>query len=87
MQVGGVDNFCWPSIQYDPVGNPDGRYKAAQLVRACWGLKDACLALGVPLLSGKDSMYVDGMIPGRHGLARRISGTAHHDVYRHRPGA
>ena len=74
MQVGGVDNFCWPSIQYDPQSNPDGRYKAAQLVRACWGLKDACLALGVPLLSGKDSMYVDGMIPGRHGLARRISG-------------
>ena len=74
MQVGGVDNFCWPSIQYGPVANPDGRYKAAQLVRACWGLKDACLALGIPLLSGKDSMYVDGMIPGRHGLARRISG-------------
>jgi phosphoribosylformylglycinamidine synthase II len=70
-QVGGVDNFCWPSIQYDPVGNPDGRYKAAQLVRACWGLKDACLALGIPLLSGKDSMYVDGMIKGRHGLAKR----------------
>ncbi len=74
LQVGGVDNFCWPSIQYDQTANPDGRYKAAQLVRACWGLKDACMALGIPLLSGKDSMYVDGMIPDRHGVARRISG-------------
>ncbi len=73
-EVGGVDNFCWPSIQYDPVANPDGRYKAAQLVRACWALRDACLALGIPLLSGKDSMYVDGMIPDRQGLVRRVSG-------------
>jgi len=73
-QVGGVDNFCWPSIIHDPVGNPDGRYKAAQLVRACWGLKDACLALEVPLLSGKDSMYVDGTLTGIHGLTQRVSG-------------
>ncbi len=73
-QVGGLDNFCWPSIQYHPQDNPDGRYKAAQLVRACWGLRDACLALGVPLLSGKDSMYVDGRLSGRHGLVRRVSG-------------
>ena len=74
LQVGGVDNFCWPTIQYDPKGNPDGRYKAAQLVRACWGLRDACQALGVPLLSGKDSMYVDGRLKGRHGLVQRVSG-------------
>ncbi|MCB2188845.1 MAG: phosphoribosylformylglycinamidine synthase [Deltaproteobacteria bacterium] len=73
-QVGGVDNFCWPSVEHHPVNNPDGDYKAAQLVRACWGLRDACLALGIPLLSGKDSMYVDGMIPDRRGVARRISG-------------
>jgi phosphoribosylformylglycinamidine synthase subunit PurSL len=73
-QVGGVDNFCWPSIIYDPLSNPDGRYKAAQLVRACWGLKDACQALEIPLLSGKDSMYVDGTLAGRHGLSRRVSG-------------
>ncbi|MFZ5586223.1 MAG: AIR synthase-related protein [Thermodesulfobacteriota bacterium] len=73
-QVGGVDNFCWPSIQYDPRENPDGRYKAAQLVRACWALKYACLALGIPLLSGKDSMYVDGKLKSRHGLTRRVSG-------------
>lgn len=73
-QVGGVDNFCWPSIIHDQRDNPDGPYKAAQLVRACWGLKDACLALGIPLLSGKDSMYVDGRLKGRHGLVRRVSG-------------
>ncbi len=74
LQVGGVDNFCWPSIQFDPKENPDGRYKAAQLVRACWGLKAACEALGIPLLSGKDSMYVDGRLKGRHGLVQRVSG-------------
>jgi phosphoribosylformylglycinamidine synthase II len=74
LQVGGLDNFCWPTIQYDAKENPDGRYKAAQLVRACWGLKDACEALGIPLLSGKDSMYVDGRLKGRHGLVQRVSG-------------
>jgi phosphoribosylformylglycinamidine synthase len=73
-QVGGVDNFCWPSIQHDSQDNPDGRYKAAQLVRACWALRDACLALGVPLLSGKDSMYVDGRLRGAHELVQRVSG-------------
>ena len=73
-QVGGVDNFCWPSIIHDPLTNPDGRYKAAQLVRACWGLKDACLGLEIPLLSGKDSMYVDGTLTGRYGCAQRVSG-------------
>jgi phosphoribosylformylglycinamidine synthase len=71
--VGGVDNFCWPSIQYDAVKNPDGRFKAAQLVRACRALKDLCLAYGIPLLSGKDSMYVDGHLPGRYGVTHKIS--------------
>lgn len=73
-QVGGVDNFCWPSIIHDQRDNPDGQYKAAQLVRACWGLRDACRGLGIPLLSGKDSMYVDGRLKGRHGLTQRVSG-------------
>ncbi len=71
--IGGVDNFCWPNIQYDPVLNPDGRFKAAQLVRACRALKDMCLAYGIPLLSGKDSMYVDGHLPGRYGEVHKIS--------------
>ena len=33
-RMGGVDNFCWPEITFDPTKNPDGKYKAAQLVRA-----------------------------------------------------
>ncbi|MGV8075361.1 MAG: AIR synthase-related protein [Syntrophobacteraceae bacterium] len=73
-EIGGVDNFCWPSIQYDPVLNPDGRYKAAQLVRANWALRDMCLAYGIPLLSGKDSMYVDGHLLGRFGERHKVSG-------------
>jgi phosphoribosylformylglycinamidine synthase subunit PurSL len=72
--LGGVDNFCWPSVEYHPDKNPDGKFKAAQLVRACWALKDLCLAYGLPLLSGKDSMYVDGVLPGRFGETHRVSG-------------
>ena len=71
--IGGVDNFCWPTIQYDPIENPDGKYKAAQLVRANWALRDVCTAYGVPLLSGKDSMYVDGYLRGRHGETQKVS--------------
>lgn len=73
-EIGGVDNFCWPSIQFDPVQNPDGRYKAAQLVRANWALRDMCVAYGIPLLSGKDSMYVDGHLAGEFGERHKISG-------------
>lgn len=47
-----VDNFCWP----DPVHDKN---KAAALVRACYGLQDAALALSIPLVSGKDSMKND----------------------------
>jgi phosphoribosylformylglycinamidine synthase len=72
--LGGVDNFCWPSVEFDPGGNPDGKYKAAQLVRACYALRDLCLAYGMPLLSGKDSMYVDGLLPGAFGEMHRVSG-------------
>ena len=72
-QIGGVDNFCWPNIQYDPETNPDGRFKAAQLVRSCMALRDLCLAYGLPLLSGKDSMYVDGHLPGRYGETHKVS--------------
>lgn len=72
--IGGVDNFCWPSIEYHPEGNPDGKFKAGQLVRACWALKDLCQAYQIPLLSGKDSMYVDGIHPGAFGETHRVSG-------------
>jgi phosphoribosylformylglycinamidine synthase len=71
--IGGVDNFCWPNIQYDPEKNPDGKFKAAQLVRACRALREVCLAYGIPLLSGKDSMYVDGHLPGRYGESHKVS--------------
>ncbi len=71
--IGGVDNFCWPTIQYDPIDNPDGKYKAAQLVRANLALRDVCAAYGIPLLSGKDSMYVDGHVRGRYGETRKVS--------------
>jgi phosphoribosylformylglycinamidine synthase len=71
--IGGVDNFCWPNIQFHPEKNPDGKFKAAQLVRACRALKELCLAYGIPLLSGKDSMYVDGHLPGRYGETHKVS--------------
>lgn len=73
-EIGGVDNFCWPSIQYHPESNPDGRYKAAQLVRANWALRDLCRAYSIPLLSGKDSMYVDGYLSGKFGERHKVSG-------------
>ncbi|MCE5334709.1 MAG: phosphoribosylformylglycinamidine synthase [Desulfobacteraceae bacterium] len=73
-EIGGVDNFCWPNIQFDPAQNPDGRFKAAQLVRANWALRDMCLKYGIPLLSGKDSMYVDGHLPGAFGERHKVSG-------------
>ncbi len=56
--IAGLDNFCWP----DPVQSektPDGRHKLAQLVRTCEALHDTCLAYGIPLISGKDSMKND----------------------------
>lgn len=71
--IGGVDNYCWPNIQYDPVGNPDGKFKAAQLVRSCRALKEMCLACEIPLLSGKDSMYVDGHLTGPYGETHKVS--------------
>ena len=71
--LGGVDNFCWPTIQFDAQNNPDGEFKAAQLVRACKALREMCLAMEIPLLSGKDSMYVDGHLPGRYGETHKIS--------------
>jgi phosphoribosylformylglycinamidine synthase len=59
-----LDNFCWP----DPVESsytPDGQYKLAQLVKTCQGLRDACLAYGLPLISGKDSMKNDAVMNGK----------------------
>lgn len=59
-----LDNFCWPDPIQSP-SNPDGEYKLAQLVRACRALREACLAYGLPLVSGKDSMKNDAFAGGR----------------------
>jgi len=72
-QIGGVDNFCWPNIQFHPQNNPDGKLKAAKLVRSCRALRDICLAYEIPLLSGKDSMYVDGHLQGDYGETHKVS--------------
>jgi phosphoribosylformylglycinamidine synthase subunit PurSL len=55
-----VDNFCWP----DPVKDPE---KMGALVRTCFGMQKAALALGAPLVSGKDSMKNDyrGKLQGK----------------------
>lgn len=56
--IAGLDNFCWP----DPVeseNTPDGQYKMAQLVRSNQALYEYCVAYGLPLISGKDSMKND----------------------------
>ncbi|UCG95181.1 MAG: phosphoribosylformylglycinamidine synthase [archaeon] len=72
--IGGIDNFCWPNIQYDPETNPDGKYKAAQLVRSNRALKKYCKEYKIPLLSGKDSMYIDGNLEGEYGENQKVSG-------------
>ncbi len=59
-----LDNFCWPDPIHAP-HNLDGKHKLAQLVRAVRGLRDACLAYGLPLISGKDSMKNDAVIGDR----------------------
>jgi len=71
--IGGVDNFCWPDIQFHPATNPDGRFKAAQLVRSCRALREMCRDYGIPLLTGKDSMYVDGHLTGKFGETHKVS--------------
>jgi phosphoribosylformylglycinamidine synthase len=59
--MAGLDNFCW----CDPVQSektPDGEYKLAQLVRANQALYHYTVALGIPCISGKDSMKNDYQI-------------------------
>jgi phosphoribosylformylglycinamidine synthase subunit PurL len=41
-------------------GNPEKPHIAWQLVRAVHGLRDACLALGVPVVGGNVSLYNEG---------------------------
>ncbi|RMF72744.1 MAG: phosphoribosylformylglycinamidine synthase [Acidobacteria bacterium] len=62
-RIAALDNYCWPDPLPGP-DNPDAEHKLAQLVRASRGLARACLAYGVPLISGKDSMKNDAVIGG-----------------------
>ncbi len=57
-RVAALDNFCWCDPVQSP-SNPDGRHKLAQLVRSCRALFETCVAYGIPLVSGKDSMKND----------------------------
>lgn len=53
-----VDNFCWP----DPMPakhNPDAEEKLGALVSTCHALYAGAKALGMPFISGKDSMKND----------------------------
>jgi phosphoribosylformylglycinamidine synthase len=61
-ELSALDNFCWTDPIYSKE-NPRGKHKLAQLVRANQALYDGCVAYGVPLISGKDSMKNDY----RHG--------------------
>ncbi len=63
-RIAALDNYCWPDPLEGPA-NPDARHKAAQLVRASRGLQEICVAYGVPLVSGKDSMKNDAVIGGK----------------------
>jgi phosphoribosylformylglycinamidine synthase len=53
------DNFCVPDSVYNPVSNPDGKHKLAQLVEMCRALYDMSTYFSIPLTSGKDSMKND----------------------------
>ena len=44
-----LDNFCWPSV--------DDEITMGTLVAACEACRDAAIALGVPFISGKDSLH------------------------------
>jgi phosphoribosylformylglycinamidine synthase len=64
-----LDNFCWPKC--------DSEESLGALVRACRGAGDAALALGLPFISGKDSLnnefYMSADEARRTGLPQRIA--------------
>ncbi|MFZ4712159.1 MAG: phosphoribosylglycinamide formyltransferase [Bacteriovoracaceae bacterium] len=56
-----IDNFCWP----DPLPsqqNPDFSQKLGELVRCNEGLYEMATVLGMPFVSGKDSMKNDAVV-------------------------
>jgi phosphoribosylformylglycinamidine synthase len=60
-----VDNFCW--------GNPNLPDRLGGLVRAAQGCHDAAVALRVPFISGKDSLFNEYRLAD--GSSRPIPGT------------
>ncbi|MCK5474547.1 MAG: phosphoribosylformylglycinamidine synthase [Candidatus Aenigmarchaeota archaeon] len=66
-------NFCHPSPIYDENNNPDGKYKAAQLVRSVKALEECCLGFGTADITGKDSMSMDGRLKDEDGNEIRVS--------------
>lgn len=60
-----VDNFCWPNplphtlSANEKINHLDAELKLGALVRTCQGLYHSCSQLGLPLVSGKDSMKND----------------------------
>lgn len=60
-----LDNFCWPNPVYEKKGNPDGKFKLGQLVRANMALHENAIEFGTPFISGKDSMKNDYRIDGK----------------------
>ena len=59
-----LDNFCW--------GSPDKPDRLAGLVRAAKGCYEFSVGLGLPFISGKDSLYNEYIIDGQ---SRAIPGT------------
>jgi phosphoribosylformylglycinamidine synthase len=53
-----IDNFCWPDPLPGP-GNPDAKEKLGALVVSSHALYESAVALGMPFISGKDSMKND----------------------------
>jgi phosphoribosylformylglycinamidine synthase subunit PurSL len=60
-----LDNFCW--------GNPNLPDRLGGLVRAAQGCHDAAVALRLPFISGKDSLFNEYRMAG--GSSRPIPGT------------
>ena len=85
-QIGGVDNFCWPAIQYHPQENPDGKLKAAQLVRANQALKEVCLHSRHPPAVRKRQHVCGRLYPGTLRGSPPGLRPAYPAVHRHRDG-
>jgi phosphoribosylformylglycinamidine synthase subunit PurSL len=66
-----VDNFCWPDPLPGP-RNPDFAQKLGELVRCNEGLYEMATTLGMPFVSGKDSMKNDAVVSWR-GNKTKIS--------------